>query len=114
MQKTLFSRIIDREIPSQIIYENDDLIVIKDINPVAPIHYLIIPKKPVQDMKDPLLDAKLAGAMVKTVQHLAAQLAGEQAFNIVVNNGAGAGQSVPHLHWHFISGRNIHEHGFLK
>ena len=57
MQKTLFSRIIDREIPSQIIYENDDLIVIKDINPVAPIHYLIIPKKPVQDMKDPLLDA---------------------------------------------------------
>jgi histidine triad (HIT) family protein len=114
MQKTLFSRIIDREIPAQIVHETDILIVIKDINPVAPIHYLIIPKKPVQDMKDPLFDVSLAGAMANAVQHLAAQLAGEQSFNIVVNNGAGAGQSVPHLHWHFISGRNIHEHGFLK
>ncbi|MBM3894278.1 HIT domain-containing protein [Candidatus Dependentiae bacterium] len=114
MQKTLFSKIIDREIPAQIVHEDSDVIVIKDINPVAPIHYLIIPKTVVKDMKDPGFDARMAAIMVKTVQYLAAQLPGDQAFNIIANNGVAAGQSVMHLHWHFISGRNIHENGFLR
>lgn len=110
--KTIFSKIIDREIPSSIVYETDAVIVIKDIKPVAPVHYLIIPKVPIVDMKDAQLDAKLAGEMVAAVQHLASQLPGDQSFNIIVNNGKTAGQVVMHLHWHFIAGKNIYDNGF--
>lgn len=112
MSRSVFSKIIDREIPATIIYETDLVIVIKDIKPIAPIHYLIIPKLPIVDMKDSRLDATLAAELVKTVQHLAAQLPGEQSFNVLSNNGAAAGQVVMHLHWHFISGKNLYENGF--
>ena len=111
MPKSIFSKIIDREIPASIVYETDSVIVIKDIKPIAPIHYLIIPKLPIIDMKDPRLDTALAAELVKTVQYLAAQLSGDQSFNVLSNNGAAAGQVVMHLHWHFVSGRNLYEKG---
>jgi histidine triad (HIT) family protein len=109
--KSVFSKIIDREIPASIVHETDSLIVIKNIKPVAPVHYLIIPKIPMVDMKDPRLDAKLAAEMVSAVQHLASQLPGDQSFNVICNNGVAAGQSVMHLHWHFVSGANLYENG---
>lgn len=111
--KSIFSKIIDREIPATIIYETDSIIVIKDIKPLAPVHYLIIPKLPVLDMKDVLFDAKLSAEMVAVVQHLASTLPGDQSFNILVNNGASAGQVVMHLHWHFVSGKNLYQNGLV-
>lgn len=112
MSKSVFSKIIDREILSDIVYETSSLIVIKDIKPIAPIHYLIIPKIPIADMKDPRLDANLAADLVAAVQHLAAQLQGDQSFNLISNNGAAAGQVVMHMHWHFVSGKNLYASGF--
>jgi histidine triad (HIT) family protein len=112
INKSIFSKIIDREIPAQIVYETDQIIVIKDIKPIAPIHYLIIPKVEVLDMKDIRFDGALSAHMTAAVQYLAAQLAGEQSFNIIVNNGQSAGQVVMHLHWHFISGKNLYQNGF--
>lgn len=111
MQKSVFSKIIDRELPADIVYETPSIIVIKNIKPVAPVHYLIIPKLAIVDMKDPRLDAVLAAEMVATVQYLAAQLPGDQSFNVVSNNGVAAGQSVMHVHWHFVSGKNLYENG---
>lgn len=112
ISKSVFSKIINREIPAHIVYETDQIIVIKDIKPIAPIHYLIIPKIEVIDMKDVRLDGALSAHMVAAVQHLAEQLSGEQSFNIIVNNGQSAGQVVMHLHWHFISGKNLYQNGF--
>lgn len=112
VNKSIFSKIIDREISAQIVYETDQIIVIKDIKPIAPIHYLIIPKIEVFDMKDVRLDGALSAHMVAAVQYLAAQLSGDQSFNILVNNGQSAGQVVMHLHWHFISGKNLYQNGF--
>ncbi len=109
--KSVFSKIIDRELPADIVYETPSIIVIKNIKPVAPVHYLIIPKLAIVDMKDPRLDAALAAEMVATVQYLAAQLPGDQSFNVVSNNGVAAGQSVMHVHWHFVSGKNLYENG---
>lgn len=110
--KSIFLKIIDREIPSHIVHETSSLIVIKDIKPVAPIHYLIIPKIPIVDMKDPRLDSQLAADLVAAVQYLASLLPGEQSFNLISNNGAAAGQVVMHMHWHFISGKNLYSSGF--
>jgi histidine triad (HIT) family protein len=110
-EKTIFQKIIDREIPAEILHENDHVIVIKDIAPIAPIHYLIISKKLVVDMADPAFDAELAAEMTKAVQHLAAELDDTRGFNIICNNGPEAGQAVYHVHWHFISGRNLYADG---
>jgi len=107
----IFCRIIQKQIPSEIITETEHLLVIKDINPKAPIHYLIIPKTHIQSL------ATLQAADVFYGQHLfqmTAQLAQEcpgKAFNLISNNGASAGQSVAHLHFHFLAGRNLYEHG---
>ena len=109
--KTIFSKIIDREIPSSIVYETDSVIVIKNIKPVAPVHYLIISKIPMVDMRDSRLDAQLAAEMIATVQYLATTLPGDQSFNVISNNGAAAGQSVMHMHWHFVSGANLYKNG---
>lgn len=113
-EKTIFQKIIDREIPAKIIHENDHLIVIDNIAPVAPVHYLIIPKIPLVDMKDARLDAQLSWELCRVVQYLASQLDEPQSFNVISNNGAQAGQSVFHMHWHFVSGKNLYEESGLK
>ena len=110
---SVFSKIIDREIPATIIYETDLVIVINNIKPVAPVHYLIIPKVPIVDMRDPRLDGELAAELIRVVQYLASMLTGEQSFNIISNNGVAAGQSVMHMHWHFVSGKNLYENGLI-
>jgi len=101
----IFCKIIAKEIPATMIAENEQIIVIKDINPKAPIHYLIIPKKHAADIAGfDDSDTQLAGQMIMMAKQLAQQLPGSQAFRLLVNNGADAGQCVFHVHFHFLSG----------
>ena len=103
---TLFSRIIAREIPADIVYEDDLCLAFRDINPQAPTHVLIIPKKEIAR----LIDAKeedqvLLGHLLLAAGKIARQLNVGDAFRLAVNNGEQAGQSVFHLHLHLLAGR---------
>ena len=105
--KSLFSRIIDREIPADLVYEDDRCIAFRDINPQAPTHILVVPKKPI-DMIEHMTeaDAPLIGHLV----YVATQVAGEQGlegYRLVLNNGEQAGQSVFHIHLHLLGGRRM-------
>ena len=103
MTDTLFQKIIDREIPADIVYEDDHCLVFKDINPVAPIHLLIIPNKQIQKIADAeLLDQNLLGHLFLVAGNVARDLCVEDAFRLGVNNGSGAGQTVFHLHIHVL------------
>lgn len=103
-QNCLFCSIIAKTIPSTIIAQNDELIVIKDIAPQAQVHYLIITKKHIKDVQGlHQADAQLAGNMLLMANELSQSLAGSKSFQLVVNNGAQAGQQVFHLHMHFLS-----------
>lgn len=111
-QTCIFCRIISKELPSKIIAENDSVIVIQDRAPQAPVHFLILPKKHIACLVDlQPEDAQLSWAMIAMVQELAAKLQQPQAFNVIVNNGAEAGQSVFHLHYHFLAQRDIYTGG---
>jgi len=108
MSETLFEKIINREIPADIIYEDDVSIVIKDINPQAPTHLLIIPKKVIPKLSDSKKeDQEVLGHLMLVAGQVAEQLNLENTFRIVINNGAKAGQSVFHLHLHLLSGRSL-------
>ena len=106
MSATLFEKIINREIPSDILYEDDLSFVIKDINPQAPTHLLIIPKKVIPKLSDASEDDQMIlGHLMLVAGKIADQLGLDETFRLVVNNGAKAGQSVFHLHLHLLSGR---------
>ena len=106
MSATLFEKIINREIPSEILYEDDLSFVIKDINPQAPTHLLIIPKKVIPKLSDASeYDQMILGHLMLVAGKIADQLGLDETFRLVVNNGAKAGQSVFHLHLHLLSGR---------
>lgn len=108
MTKTIFEKIIDKEVPSNIIYEDDKCIAIEDIAPKAPIHILIIPKKPIQKLSEATKnDEALLGHLMIVVKKVAEQLNVEDAFNVVINNGEKAGQTVFHLHIHLLAGKNF-------
>jgi histidine triad (HIT) family protein len=104
-QKSIFSKIIDREIPAEIITENDDLIVIKDISPQAPIHYLIITKKNVENIsKMEKIDFLLGNKIFEMANWLSKNIPGASEFKLIINNGYSSGQRVFHFHAHFMSG----------
>ena len=106
MSATLFEKIINREIPSDILFEDDLSFVIKDINPQAPTHLLIIPKKVIPKLSDASEDDQMIlGHLMLVAGKIADQLGLDETFRLVVNNGAKAGQSVFHLHLHLLSGR---------
>ena len=106
MTATLFEKIIKREIPADIIYEDDISIVIKDINQQAPTHLLIIPKKVIPKLSDANQeDQEILGHLMLVATKIAKQLDLDDTFRMVINNGAKAGQSVFHLHLHLLSGR---------
>lgn len=108
MAETLFEKIINREIPTDIIYEDDLSIVIKDIQPQAPTHLLIIPKKVIPKLSDASNnDELILGHLMLVAGKVANQLDLNDTFRIVINNGAKAGQSVFHLHLHLLSGRSL-------
>ena len=106
MTDTLFHKIIDREIPAEVLYEDEFSLAFKDINPVAPHHVLIIPKKNIPKISDAELeDRALLGHLMYVAGEVARELGIEDAFRLVVNNGADAQQTVFHLHIHLIAGR---------
>ena len=106
MSDTLFSKIIDREIPADIVYEDDLCLAFKDINPQAPVHILIIPKQPIPKIVDAKeSDQALLGHLLLKAGEIAKEQGYGDAFRLVVNNGAEAGQTVFHLHVHILAGR---------
>ena len=106
---TLFTKIINREIPSSIVYENDDVIAFKDINPLAPVHILIVPKKEiatVNDIKEE--DAVLIGKMYLAIGEIAKQLGiAEDGYRVITNCNSFGGQEVYHLHFHLLGGEKL-------
>lgn len=103
----LFCRIIAREIPAQIVFEDKQLVAVKDINPQAPIHLLVIPKKHIARLSDAMdEDAAVLGRTQKALAEIAAKN-GLASFRVVANNGPEAGQSVEHLHYHLLGGRRM-------
>ena len=105
MSKTLFQKIADREIPAQIVHEDEHCFAIRDINPQAPLHLLVIPRKLIPKLSDAdAADQALLGHLLLVGKQLALA-AGHADFRLNINNGAGAGQSVFHLHVHVLGGR---------
>ena len=105
---TLFEKIVSREIPAEIVYEDELLVAFKDISPQAPMHILACPKKPIPMIsRAEEADADLLGHLLLTCSQIAADQGYSDAFRLVVNNGAAAGQSVFHLHVHVLGGRDL-------
>ena len=105
---TLFSKIIRREIAATIVYEDQHCLAFRDINPQAPTHVLLIPKKEIDMLSNAAAeDQSLLGHLMLVATKVADQLGVGDAFRIVINNGAGAGQSVFHLHLHILGGRKL-------
>ncbi|MEQ1773100.1 MAG: histidine triad nucleotide-binding protein [Burkholderiales bacterium] len=103
---TIFTKIIAREIPAKIVYEDDLCLAFHDVNPQAPTHVLLIPKKEIARLVDATPeDQALLGHLMITANKIARQLGVGDAFRLAVNNGADAGQSVFHLHLHILAGR---------
>src|SRR5215207_5460776 len=105
---TIFGKVISREIPADIVYEDERCLAFRDINPQAPTHVLIIPKKEIPRLVDATAeDEALLGHMMIAAGKIARELGVSDAFRLVVNNGADAGQSVFHLHMHILGGRGF-------
>ena len=103
-EKSLFSRIINRELPADILYEDDQCIVINDISPQAPVHMLVIPRLPIAKLADAKHSDRALMGHLMWVAGEAARMAGvSDAFRLVVNNGKDAGQTVFHLHLHVLA-----------
>jgi histidine triad (HIT) family protein len=108
MAKTLFQKIIDREIPARIEYEDDRCIVIHDIQPQAPVHLLIIPKQLIPRVGDATAaDEAVLGHLIVTAGAVAKKLGLVQGFRLVVNSGPDACESVPHVHVHLLAKRPL-------
>ena len=109
MNDSVFMKIIRREIPATIEFEDDDVIAIQDINPIAPIHILIIPKKLIATVNEITPeDAPLVGKMYLVAQKIAAQKGiAERGYRLVMNVGKDGGQTVLHIHLHLIGGKPL-------
>ena len=108
MSDTLFSRIISRELPADIVFEDDLCLAFRDVNPQAPMHILVIPKKPIDMLVNAAdEDQVLLGHLMLTAGRIAADEGYGQAFRLTVNNGEAVGQSVFHLHLHILGGREF-------
>ena len=106
---TLFKKIIDREIPADIVYEDEKCLAFRDIHPQAPIHILLIPKKEIPTLQDVVPDdAALMGHVLARVPEIArAEGIDEEGYRLVVNCKNHGGQEVPHLHFHLLGGRQM-------
>ena len=110
MSDTIFGKIVSGEIPSEFLYEDEHCIAINDINPQAPVHVLVIPKQGIPRLVDAAAGRPgLLGHLMLAAGKVAEQLGVADAFRLIINNGAGAGQTVFHLHLHIIAGRTFAE-----
>jgi histidine triad (HIT) family protein len=109
MSKTLFEKIAAREVPAKIVYEDEQVLALQDIKPAAPVHVLIVPKKPIPRIAAAQgEDQLLLGHLLLKAAHVAEQLGLKQSgYRLVINNGPDAGESVPHLHCHILGGRQL-------
>ena len=106
MSETIFSKIIRKEIPADIVYEDNLCLAFRDVNPQAPTHILIIPKKPIPKLAEATdEDQALLGHLLLKARDIAASLELDDAYRITINNGEQAGQTVFHLHLHLLAGR---------
>lgn len=107
-EPSIFTRIINREIPAQIEFEDELCIVIRDINPAAPVHLLIIPKERIDRISKATDEqGAVLGHLMLVARNMAAQLGLDQGFRVVINNGPHACESVPHLHVHLLAERQM-------
>jgi histidine triad (HIT) family protein len=105
---TIFKRIIDKEIPADIVYEDDRCLAFRDINPQAPVHFLVIPKEEIASLADAGdEDAAVLGHLLLTARMLADEMQLANGYRVVINCGPDGGQSVDHLHLHVLGGRNL-------
>ena len=109
VSKTIFEKIIDREIPADIVYEDDMALAFRDIKPMAPVHILIIPKKRIPRLAEASpVDHQVLGHLLLKAAELAAKAGlNETGYRLVINNGRDGGESVPHLHCHILGGRPL-------
>ncbi|MBA3849761.1 MAG: histidine triad nucleotide-binding protein [Opitutus sp.] len=109
MNKTIFQKIIDREIPAKIAHEDEHCIAILDINPQAPVHVLVIPKQPIARVTEAdASDQPVLGHLLLSAAAVAKKLGlGQSGFRLVINNGRDGGETVPHLHVHVLGGRPL-------
>jgi histidine triad (HIT) family protein len=108
MAKTIFKRIIDKEIPADIVYEDEKCLAFRDVAPQAPTHILVIPKQEIRSIDDVAdNDAPLLGHLWIVLRNLARQFQLDSGYRIVVNCGKDGGQSVDHLHIHLLGGRAL-------
>ena len=103
---TIFEKIIAREIPAKIVYEDDDLLAFHDVNPQAPVHLLIVPKRVIPRLADASAsDEAVLGKLLLAAKKIATELGLTNGYRVVINNGPDAGESVPHLHVHLLGKR---------
>ena len=109
MSKTVFQKIADGELPAQIVYQDEWVVAFRDINPQAPTHVLIVPRKPIRNLASVTSeDAPLLGHLMVKAAELARQLGlAESGWRMVFNSGPNAGEAVPHLHGHILGGRKM-------
>jgi histidine triad (HIT) family protein len=106
--ETIFSKIIKREIPAKIAYEDDLALAFHDVNPQAPVHILVIPKKPIPMLSQAgTEDQSLLGHLLLVAAKITQDLGLENGYRLVINNGSAAGQTVFHLHLHILAGRSL-------
>jgi histidine triad (HIT) family protein len=106
--KTLFEKIIAREIPADIVYEDDSVLAFRDIKPQAPTHILIVPKKLIPRIAEAKAeDQKLLGLLLLKAAEVAKKLNLKNGYRLVINNGHDGGETVPHLHCHILGGRHL-------
>lgn len=106
MSDTIFTKIINKEIPADIVFEDDSCIAFHDVNPQAPTHILVIPKIQIARLAEAGEgDQALLGHLMLKTREIAKSLGFEDAYRVVINNGEGAGQTVFHLHIHLLAGR---------
>jgi histidine triad (HIT) family protein len=103
---TLFEKIAAREIPASIVFEDDQVVAFRDNNPQAPVHVLIIPRKPIPRLaKATVAEQALLGHLLLKTAQIAEELGLDHGYRLVINNGPDGGESVPHLHCHLLGGR---------
>ena len=112
MQDCIFCRIIAGDISADLVYQNENMVVFRDINPVAPVHLLVVPRRHIKDILE-LAAAEdgldLMGAVLRALPEIAAKVVVTQGFRLINNCGPDGGQTIPHIHFHLIGGQKLGE-----